>query len=245
LDIQHLGDTFAQNFEQEPWRGYAGGPPTVFAIVRNEKISYPEAAARLYGGAGSMGDGAAMRIAPLAAFFYQDKDLYEKVKLSAIVTHTHPVAIDGAAVLAAAIAFAMQLNPEEAFPLDTFIQHLIQFSQEPTIRGKMQDVQELLQKNVEPAKAAAKLKLSVRTDEAVPFAIYSFLSNPKSYTDCLYCAASNGGDTDTMAAMACAISGAYLGVESIPVELRNRLEKPELFFRLCKQLLKLMLPEKT
>jgi poly(ADP-ribose) glycohydrolase ARH3 len=57
---QHLGDTFARNFEREPWRGYAAGPPTIFAMVRRERIRYRDAAGRIFDGAGSFGNGAAM-----------------------------------------------------------------------------------------------------------------------------------------------------------------------------------------
>jgi ADP-ribosylglycohydrolase len=34
----------------------------------------------------------------------------------------------------------------------------------------------------------------------------------------------NGGDRDTLGAMACAISGAYVGVEAIPPAWRDKLE---------------------
>jgi ADP-ribosyl-[dinitrogen reductase] hydrolase len=34
----------------------------------------------------------------------------------------------------------------------------------------------------------------------------------------------NGGDADTLGAMACAISGAYLGAEAIPRAWREKLE---------------------
>jgi len=70
LDGQHLGEVFHRNFDQEPWRGYATGPPTVFFMVRSLGISYTEAAQTLFGGSGSFGNGAAMRIAPLGLFLY-------------------------------------------------------------------------------------------------------------------------------------------------------------------------------
>ncbi|MDH5781336.1 MAG: ADP-ribosylglycohydrolase family protein, partial [Dehalococcoidia bacterium] len=59
---------------------------------------------------------------------------------------------------------------------------------------------------------------------SVPTAIYCFLKQPKSYKDSVIYAISLGGDTDTIASMAGAISGAYLGVEAIPQEWRLKLE---------------------
>ena len=80
LESRHLGDTFRSNFLREPWRGYASGPPTVFSMVSDLGISYTEAAGRLFGGAGSFGNGAAMRIGPVAAFYYDSPRLYEQVR---------------------------------------------------------------------------------------------------------------------------------------------------------------------
>jgi poly(ADP-ribose) glycohydrolase ARH3 len=58
----------------------------------------------------------------------------------------------------------------------------------------------------------------------VPTAIYCSLKQPKSYKDSVIYAISLGGDTDTIASMAGAISGAYLGIEAIPQEWRLKLE---------------------
>jgi poly(ADP-ribose) glycohydrolase ARH3 len=63
--------------------------------------------------------------------------------------------------------------------------------------------------------------------ESLPFALYAFLHHPRSYEECLLCAILNGGDRDTLGAMACAVSGAYLGVEAIPQAWREKLEKRE------------------
>ena len=114
LDQRHLGDTFRANFQREPWRGYASGPPTVFSKVERQGMAYAEAAMTLYGGEGSFGNGAAMRIAPVGLFFHDAPDIYERARLSATVTHAHPIGIDGAAVQAQAVAQALKLRPEGA-----------------------------------------------------------------------------------------------------------------------------------
>ena len=55
-------------------------------------------------------------------------------------------------------------------------------------------------------------------------ALYAFLRHPQSFQDCLFCAILNGGDRDTLGAMACAVSGAYLGIDAIPQDRRSKLE---------------------
>lgn len=224
IDQQNLGETFRLNFEREPWRGYASGPPTIFSLVEKLGITYPEAARMLFAGSGSLGNGAAMRIAPVGLFFHLAEDLYKQASLSAEVTHAHPVGMDGAAVQAWAIAAAVKLDPQEAFPRETFAQGLIGFSQTPEIREKMKLVQRLLTEEAPPKGAADELGRSIAVHESTPFAIFSFLKHPKSFVECLSCAILNGGDRDTLGAMACAISGAYLGVEAIPPKWRQKLE---------------------
>jgi len=224
IDQQHLGEIFSRNFRREPWRGYASGPPTIFSIVCDTGIPYVEAAKTLFGGSGSVGNGGAMRIVPVGLFFHDSENLYEIASASAEVTHVHPVGKDGAAVQAWAIAQAVKLDPEKEFPSETFTQGLIAFSRTPKVQEKMKLVESLLIEDVSPDIAAARLGRSVAVNESMPFAIYSFLRHPKSFENCLFCAILNGGDRDTLGAMACAISGAYLGIEAIPASWRNKLE---------------------
>ena len=224
IDQQHIGEVFSRNFCREPWRGYAPGPPTIFSMVSDTGTAYVQAARSLFGGSGSKGNGGAMRIVPVGLFFHVSEDLYEIASRSAEVTHTHPVGKDGAAVQAWAISQAVKLDPEREFPLEMFTRRLIDFARMPEIREKMRLLRSLIDEEASPDIAADRLGRSVAVDESMPFAIYSFLRHPKSFEDCLFCAILNGGDRDTLGAMACAISGAYLGIESIPLSWRNKLE---------------------
>ena len=227
LDPQDLGDTFRANFMREPWRGYASGPPNVFSRVERYGMPYAEAAKGLFGGQGSFGNGAAMRIAPVGLFYHDAPDLYERARQSASVTHAHPIGVDGAAVLAWAIARAVELDPQAPFPFEHLSQGLVDFARTPEIRDKMALVRTLVVDGVPPPDAASRLGRSVAVHESMPFAVYSFLRHPGSFEACLFCAVTNGGDRDTLGAMACAVSGAYLGVEAIPQTWRERLENRE------------------
>jgi poly(ADP-ribose) glycohydrolase ARH3 len=227
LDRQHLGETFRRNFEQEPWRGYATGPPTIFSMVRSLGISYADAARSLFGGGGSFGNGAAMRISPLGLFFHKSSDIYQLACGSAEVTHAHPVGKDGAAVQAWAVALAVRLEVAEGFSPQVFVDKLAVFARTIEIQEKIRLAGRLLEENTTPDVAAKQLGRSVAVDESMPFAIYSFLRNPNSFEDCLNCAIMHGGDRDTLGAMAGAVSGAYLGIEAIPSGWRRKLENRE------------------
>jgi len=157
LDGQDLGETFRRNFEQEPWRGYATGPPTIFTMVRSLEITYVQAAQSLFGGSGSFGNGAAMRIAPLGLFFHDSPVLYEQACGSAEITHSHQVGKDGAAVQARAVAQAVKLDSQKEFLLQVFVRDLIDFSRTNEIREKMELLEELLNENVTPPLAADRI----------------------------------------------------------------------------------------
>ena len=224
IDQRRLGDMFSQNFKREPWRGYASGPPTIFNMVQGLGIPYTEAARRLFGGTGSLGNGAAMRIAPVGLFFHNSSELYEKASASAEVTHAHPVGMDGAAIQALAVATATGLDPEKEFRADAFIRELIDSARTNEIREKIELVEDLIDGDVFPDMAADRIGRTVTVHESMPFAVYSFLRHPESMEDCLYCAIFHGGDRDTLGAMACAVSGAYLGIKGIPLSWREKLE---------------------
>jgi poly(ADP-ribose) glycohydrolase ARH3 len=224
VDEQHLGETFHRHYWREPWRGYGPGPPRIFATVMEEKISYREAARRLYGGNGSLGNGAAMRIAPLGLFFSRSSKLVEKARLSAAVTHVHPVGMDGAAVQALAIAHALTLEPSQSPQVHAFLQAITPPNLAPALGEKLAQVESLLAQQVAPPEAIQSLGSSIRVDESLPFALYAFLRYPCVFEDCLWCAVLNGGDRDTLGAMAGAVCGAFLGVEAIPAAWRAKLE---------------------
>jgi poly(ADP-ribose) glycohydrolase ARH3 len=224
LDPQHLGQTLHAHFRREPWRGYGPGPPLLFATVEAERLPYREAARRLYGGQGSLGNGAAMRTAPIGCAYRDATAVYEQAWVAASVTHAHPVGQDGAAVQALAVSRAMRLDPRIDFSPPAFCRPLIEAAKTDPIRDKMALVLRLVADGASPRQAGDRIGRSIAVHESMPFALYAFLSHPKSFEDCLFCAILNGGDRDTLGAMAGAISGAYLGIEAVPAAWRGKLE---------------------
>ena len=60
---------------------------------------------------GSFGNGAAMRVAPVGLVFADLPDeLWEQARLSALPTHTHLLGIEGAQLLAFAVAWALRTS---------------------------------------------------------------------------------------------------------------------------------------
>lgn len=101
-------------------------------------------------------------------------------------------------------------------------------------------MKKLIHEKADQRNAARELGTNVTVHGSVPFAIFSFLKNPYSFEECLFYAIMVRGDRDTIGAMACGISGAFLGVENIPSEwllkLENRAYIEEMALRLVEKI---------
>lgn len=219
VDHQHLGETFAANHEREPWRGYGAGPPTIFAAAA-DGTPFTEAAAAMFDGDGSFGNGAAMRVAPAAIAGAPDLDRVASLaRDQAIVTHAHPLAIDGAVLVATSIAaLATADHADAASSIADLDVHLTTDDVRRALRTAID-----LADEPDPARVAATTGHGIAALEAVPAAVAAFLG-AATVEDVLVRAVTMGGDTDTIAAMATAMAGASLGSTAIPARLRGRLE---------------------
>jgi poly(ADP-ribose) glycohydrolase ARH3 len=222
FDGEHMAHVFIRNYEIEPWRGYGPGPPSIFRMIRAGE-AWDKAAEKLYHG-GSYGNGSAMRIAPLAVFYHNDLTMLREVAYrSSQITHSHVLGKEGAALQAYAVALAVGLEPGKAFESQEFLGRLGELVQHETYKKKLESATMLLGE-ADKAKAVAELGNGVEAFNSVPTAIYSFLSHSDSFEDVVLFVVSLGGDTDTIAAMAGAIAGAYLGVDAVPNKWRLKLE---------------------
>src|ERR1044071_4008548 len=105
-----LAKRFVRRFERDPDRGYG----KMTRIQMREIMAgakWRDTAANAFGGQGSMGNGSAMRVAPLGAYFADDLErCVEEARASSLVTHTHPEGVAGAIAVAIAAAIAWQLR---------------------------------------------------------------------------------------------------------------------------------------
>jgi len=130
---------------------------------------------------------------------------------------------EGAALQACAVALALNTPSDEDIEKEAFLSRFQDFVQNQLYREKLDQIRELLGEQ-DKAKVVTVLGNGIEAPRSVPTAIYCFLRQTQSYKDTVIYAISLGGDTDTIAAMAGAISGAYLGIKAIPPEWQAKLE---------------------
>jgi poly(ADP-ribose) glycohydrolase ARH3 len=169
---------------------------------------------------GSYGNGAAMRVAPVGLFFHEDLDrVWEQAKVSALPTHVHPLGIEGAQLLASAVAICLRRT---ALSRSDLLDELRR-------RCETSEFRDILQLAAEVETQADLLQLGngIAAQDSVVTAIACFTLWPDSYEEVIGNAILLGGDTDTIAAMAGAIAGAHLGIGAIPAGLLESVEDGE------------------
>ena len=198
-----------------PSRGYGRGARAVLEAME-ESRDYRQVAERHFPG-GSFGNGAAMRVAPIGLVFRNERQrLWEQARLSALPTHVHPLGIEGAQLLALAVALCSRMH---TFDRADFFAELLGACASEAYRAQLQAAAV-----AQAREDLAGLGNRIEALHSVPTAIASFALTPESFEATVSNVIFLGGDTDTLAAMAGSLSGAYLGASRLPRRLVGLLE---------------------
>jgi poly(ADP-ribose) glycohydrolase ARH3 len=213
IEPDSLMRCFADNYD--PSRGYGPGTRRMLdAISRGE--DWHTLAGGLFPG-GSLGNGAAMRVAPVGLFFHGDlKRVAEEARESALPTHSHPIGVDAAVLVATAVAMAVVANEIEPA---SFLSQLAASAETEEFRWQLKTAARLGPTDAIPFGS------SLEAHRSVTSAIVCFTMSPTSFRSTIASALALGNDTDTLAAIAGGISGALLGINAIPHELLDLLEE--------------------
>ncbi|NGO15168.1 ADP-ribosylglycohydrolase family protein [Streptomyces sp. HC44] len=213
-----LARAFALGYSADPARGYGYGMHQLLPRLLEEPHRWAEFASGLFDGEGSLGNGAAMRVAPLGAWFGDSLlHVVEQATLSAQVTHAHPEGIAGAIAVAVAAALSTrgQLSVDavaDATPDSAVREGLARAARLPF--------------DTEPWKAADVLGNGrrIRADDTVPFAVWCAARHPDDLTSALWTTAEGLGDVDTTCAMVGGVVAAGTATAWVPEEWLRRVE---------------------
>ena len=151
----------------------------------------------------SYGNGAAMRVIPIAYACSTLEEVLRETRLSCLYTHCHPEAIAGAQAVATAAFLALQGTPKET------IRRELEKRFGYTLHRPLAEIRK-------------DFAFDSRTARTVPPAIRAFLE-AADYEEAVRLAVSLGGDADTMACIAGGIAEAYF--HTIPEPIRTRGER--------------------
>ena len=229
-----LASDFAVAWSQEPMRGYGGGAAQVLAAIAGGE-DWRRAAVSVFAG-GSWGNGAAMRVAPVAVVSTSVPEAAELGRRSADITHAHAHGRHGAAVQAAAAYLALHSDPERPLDVDEFLVDLTDVVPPGPWQEKLARVRALLEDEASTDEAAASLGHDISALGSVPLAVFAFLRHPESPEAAIRFAVLCGGDTDTIAAMTGALAGARHGYSGLPTSWTARLEAGEVLHQITERL---------
>jgi len=209
IDQDHLARQFANSYQWS--RGYGPGATKTLKQIKNG-IHWNKANKSQFKD-GSYGNGAAMR-APVLALFYHDKQILLKaVHQVSEITHIHSLAIEGAQLVSLAVSLALQkikptLIVEELISTAKELVFLDKLSKLKQINKNQETVTHKLSKTVFGNGIAAENSCITAIMTSLQFINKPYLEMIQFICQC-------GGDTDTIAAMAGAIWGAFNGLHGI------------------------------
>jgi ADP-ribosyl-[dinitrogen reductase] hydrolase len=176
------------------------------------------------GGERAAGNGTAMRIAPVGLLDCHNMErLREDCWSTSIITHDNLEAVAGATAVAYVIA---QLATGD-LDTESLLTGAADFVGESQVARNLFMAQDLLRSSTPTAEALAILGTSGYVVETVASALYCFLSTPDDFSATVSEAVMGGGDADTTAAIAGAISGTYNGLPNLPPQLVAQVEDTE------------------
>lgn len=214
----HLAALFGATYVADPHRQYGYG----MAVLLPKLHEYPEGfaamAASLFNGTGSLGNGSAMRVAPLGAYFHADLErVVEQAALSAAVTHTHSEAVDGAVAIAVGAALSAAGRDRAPEPAERFLRRVAELVPEGVIRSGV-EAAAALDPSTPAWKAADVLGNGqrIRCSDTVPFALWTAAVHQDDYEAALWATAAGLGDVDTTCAITGGIVAARTGIDAAP-----------------------------
>jgi ADP-ribosylglycohydrolase len=176
------------------------------------------------GVAGSKGCGSAMRTAPIGLCFHHDEDrLIEVARASSLATHGHPTALASAAGAALAVAWAIRGEDPASYP-ERLVERLRAMDGGDETADLVATIPDWLDRSPEEALQVGALGEAWVADEALSSALYCFCRSPNDYRQTVLVGTNSVGDSDSIACIAGAISGAYNGLNAIPHKWRTDVE---------------------
>lgn len=222
IDQDLLAAVFARRYQVDPHRGYGAGAHQLLQQIC-EGRDWRQAGRELFGGQGSFGNGGAMRVAPVAAYFADDvKRVIEEADRSAEVTHAHCEGRAGAIAAAVAGALAWQRHRDGiSRPGMELIDETLNHVPPGVVHDGLQ-IASKLDAATDLQTAAERLGNGSRitAPDTLPMCLWLAARRLDSFEDAMWDTVQVGGDIDTNCAIVGGIVALAVGRDRFPEEWR-------------------------
>ncbi|MFB8070336.1 ADP-ribosylglycohydrolase family protein [Streptomyces californicus] len=223
VDQDALARSFAEHHDFD--RGYGPAVNRMLRLVR-EGGDWRELSSALFNGQGSWGNGSAMRIAPLGAWYADDPEqATHQAEISSYPTHQHREAVVGAMAVAAAASLAAA--PDGPPSPEELLDGVIVLVPRSAVGAGLRRARDMLDYQ-DAGTVAAVLGNGRRTSahDTVPFALWSAARSLGDYEEAFWVTAQAGGDVDTTCAIVGGIVASGGGGAPPPAWLAQTEEPP-------------------
>jgi len=221
VDQDALAKSFVEYYDRS--RGYGRGMRALVARIAKGQ-PWREASYSFYGGEGSLGNGGAMRVAPVGGYFADDiPSVVDNARASAEITHAHPEGIAGAIAIAVAAAVAHQFKNDISYV--EFIDRVVEYLPAGEVEEGCTRASKL-KSDTTALEAATELGngSSMTAQRTVPLAIWFAAKYRDNFEEAIWQTLSAGGDTDTTCAMVGGIVALVGMKDEIPATWRQQRE---------------------
>jgi len=225
IDQTRLAEMFASEYVKDPRRGYGGTAHSILKQI-GAGVPWKVASQQAFDGMGSMGNGGAMRAAPIGAYFADDiSKTIEHARLSVEVTHTHSEGQAGAIAIAVAAAWAFTNRNKTNIGNSELIEYVAENMPDgETRRGLYKALRLPAECSVEMAAITLGNGSQVISSDTVPFTLWCAARHLHDYQEALWTTVAGYGDRDTTCAIVGGIVALNAGAASIPAEWREARE---------------------
>jgi ADP-ribosylglycohydrolase len=224
IDQDALAVVFARRFQAEPDRGYGLGARELLAELARGG-DWRALSKQMFGGQGSFGNGAAMRVAPVGAYFADElAEVVNAARRSAEITHAHPEGIAGAIAVAVAVARASRCRERGEDDSRELLVTVRDHTPPSVVRDGIEKAIAIPADEWEHT-AAGRLGngSQVSAADTVPFCLWCAAVHLTDFPAAMWAAVQVGGDIDTNCAIIGGIVASTVGAECVPdAWLRSR-----------------------
>lgn len=213
IDQDRLAQIWAINYQKNISRGYGG---TAHKILREigEGKPWKNAASEVFSNMGSMGNGAAMRVTPIGAFYAQNlPQVITQAHLSAQITHYHLEAQAGAIAVAVAAHLASYTQLEG----NDFLAEVSRLMPNSQTKDRIAKALRLAASyRIETIVHALGNGHQMLAQDTVPLALWCAAHHLNSFEEALWRTVSALGDRDTTCAIVGGIVALRVGETGLP-----------------------------
>jgi len=219
IQQSELVGRFVRLYEADRSRGYGATMARMLRLV-GDGANWRVVSSGAFDGMGSYGNGAAMRVAPVGAYFAgDDESIVAQARLSAETTHANVEGIAGAIAVALACGRAATHGESDNGTPAEFLTHVADRTPASITRDQIHRAADLpASYDVRTAVAVLGNGRNLSSQDTVPFSLWCAARHIDDFSAAMWTTVSGMGDRDTTCAIAGGVVALAVGATGLPAE---------------------------